>query len=39
MYKYHKQKLPNIAAEWLALLLHIPENSGSNFGPVAGYPD
>jgi hypothetical protein len=29
----------DIMAEWLALLLHIQEVSGSNLGPETSYPD
>jgi hypothetical protein len=30
---------PNVAAEWLAFLLHIRDNLGSNLGPETGYSD
>jgi hypothetical protein len=30
---------PNAMDQWLALLLNIQEDLGSNFGPQSGYPD
>jgi hypothetical protein len=35
---YHKC-LPNVAVQWLTLLLRMREVSGSNLGPETGYPD
>jgi hypothetical protein len=29
----------NVMVEWLALLLHFREVTGSNLGPETGYPD
>jgi hypothetical protein len=29
----------NVVVEWLTLLIHIPEISGSNLGRDIGYPD
>jgi hypothetical protein len=30
--------LPNVAVEWLTLLLRIPKVPGSNLGPETDYP-
>jgi hypothetical protein len=30
---------PNVMTKWLALLLHIREDPGSNLGPDTDYPD
>jgi hypothetical protein len=37
--KLKKKMVPNVMAEWLALLLHIWELHGSNCGQVINYPD
>jgi hypothetical protein len=31
--------LPNVVAEWLAILFRIQEVQGTNLGPKAGYPE
>jgi hypothetical protein len=36
---YLDKKLLKFAAEYLTLLLHIREVSGSNIGPKTGYAD
>jgi hypothetical protein len=33
------EQTPNVASDWLVLLLRIREVSGSNLGPETGYPD
>jgi hypothetical protein len=34
-----QNKVPNVAAEWLALPLNIQEVPGLNLSPETGYPD
>jgi hypothetical protein len=36
---YSSKAKPNLAAEWLALLLKIREVPGTNLGPQTDYPD